>query len=74
MSRLAYYRKAVVALLGSGLTWATAVLPPDSRGWQIASAALGLLTAVGVLATENAKPPRPAGGLNLGPARRSPLQ
>lgn len=59
MTRLARYRKAVLAGAGSALTLAAQVLPEP---WaQLAGAVLVVLTTTGVVAVRNARPPAMAG-------------
>jgi hypothetical protein len=55
MSKLLQFAKAHVALVGAALTWYVAHYP--SGQWTVyASAALAVLTALGVLVTPNRKP------------------
>lgn len=72
MSRLARYRKAALAAVGTALTLGAQLLPDP---WaQLAGAVLVVLTTSGVVAVRNAPKPQLAGGLNLGSARRVPPQ
>ena len=54
--KLARYRKAVAATLGTAATIATTI-PPDTPLWRTAQVILGLATIVGVTATRNAAAP-----------------
>ncbi len=53
MSKLARYRKAVAATLGTAATVA-ATIPPASPLWRTAQIVLGLATIAGVTAVRNA--------------------
>jgi hypothetical protein len=53
MSKLARYRKAVAATLGTAATVA-ATIPPDTSLWRTAQIILALATIAGVTAVRNA--------------------
>lgn len=48
------YYKAIVAVLGAGVTAALGIVPPDSSLWQTLTVVSALLTAAAVYAVPNA--------------------
>lgn len=59
MSKLARYRKFIVAALGLAADVAVTI-PPDSPRWRTAQVIIAVATAAGVLGVRNA--PKPEGG------------
>lgn len=63
------YAKAIIAIIGAGVTAALGLIPPNTNVWQILTVVSALVTAAGVYLIPNTPPTPPPATHRKPPAK-----